>query len=156
MHLDYVAMLDHEMFLLHDQIFPSFLCLVFLFMIYDYLQCDSTFAALFLQVSLCVTIIAVGVVSSCFGSYSALYEIIEELFKSQTLRHVAIKVQYTYYSTFLFLIPNVESFFIDSLFSIVSIIVVILVLFPRHKKKICSCLMYEHSQQYSIANENID
>ncbi|KAL5123884.1 Amino acid transporter AVT1C [Glycine soja] len=34
------------------------------------------------QVSLCVTIIAVGVVSSCFGSYSALYEIIEELFKS--------------------------------------------------------------------------
>ncbi|XP_028208092.1 amino acid transporter AVT1C-like isoform X1 [Glycine soja] len=34
------------------------------------------------QVSLCVTIIAVGVVSSCFGSYSALYEIIEELFKA--------------------------------------------------------------------------
>ncbi|WVY97170.1 hypothetical protein V8G54_029321 [Vigna mungo] len=32
------------------------------------------------QVALCVTIIIVGVVSSCFGSYSSLAEIIEQLF----------------------------------------------------------------------------
>ncbi|KAG2403291.1 Amino acid transporter [Vigna angularis] len=32
------------------------------------------------QVALCVTIIIVGVVSSCFGSYSSLAEIIEKLF----------------------------------------------------------------------------
>ncbi|KHN22348.1 Vacuolar amino acid transporter 1 [Glycine soja] len=34
------------------------------------------------QVSICVTIIVVGIVSSCLGSYSALSEIIQELFKS--------------------------------------------------------------------------
>ncbi|XP_027934582.1 amino acid transporter AVT1C-like [Vigna unguiculata] len=32
------------------------------------------------QAALCVTIIIVGAVSSCFGSYSSLYEIIEKLF----------------------------------------------------------------------------
>ncbi|KAK7279047.1 hypothetical protein RJT34_24090 [Clitoria ternatea] len=34
----------------------------------------------YFQIAFCVTIIIVGAVSSCFGSYSALSEIIEQLF----------------------------------------------------------------------------